>query len=127
MAIGRPTAARGRGFATGRLDAVDFLQANAARRVRQREPVDRAIALAVGALACGRWRGDVGEFLRFQQARGAEVEGGDAGGVEVVVAEDGDRGSFDDGEVEGDEVFGYQVEDDQARGRGQEGEDGGGV
>lgn len=114
MVVGS-AAARSRSFPAGGLDAVDFLQIGAARYVGQCQPVDRSVALAAGAFARGRGRGDVGELLGLEQTRTAEIESGDAGRVEEVVAEDGDRGSLDDGEIEGDEVFGYQIENVLAR------------
>ena len=49
--------------------------------------------------------------MSSQEPNTAEIESGDSGAVEVVVADDWDRGVFDGGEVEGDEVAWEEIED----------------
>lgn len=84
--------------------------------------------MPIGALA-RRLRGrNARDLLRAEDALGAEVEDGDAGGVEEVFAEDRDGGVLEDAEIEGDEVLGEEVQDRLGfLGGGDEGEEGGDV
>lgn len=108
---GGSTATRCWSFTTGCVDSVDLLQPTTSWCLGQRQPVDGAVALAVGPFAGCRGRGDARKSLSLEEAEFSQVEGRHAGCIEDVFAEDRYGRVLDGGEVEGNEILGKQVQD----------------
>lgn len=96
------------------MDSVDLLQPAASWYIGQCQPVDGAIALAIGSFAGCRRRGDAGNLFGLEEPQFSQIEGRHAGRIEDVFAEDGYGRVLDGGEVEGNKVLGKQIQDQLA-------------